>query len=412
MPVLIPIGIAIGTATATAVVVIATVVATISVAVGTALLALGALVVGTVAAIVQCTVSALTWAASGIISGITTAFTGVMGEISVIGKGIWMFSKALVSGMKAFLEAIHFKTIIKIHSLAMIFSKDYKDMMDKVYGQIRQVSEALGMGADFLSLILNDARSVVMSTSSLYGTGYDLGEVQWLSTMNGYIKDFSTKAEIYENNPSALLRDMNTYIQKPSIDAKANAQATFITIFEGVVTVADATAEKVVTLREDLEQTILHLPPVISREIYDKINPIFEGFDNFIQNEYRPVAKDISNAIHVLNDTTERQTDRLRDLTRSILNPGDLLGNVDNLSDLERIRQEGKIAEIANRAPVRSVKEVNLRIDKAHKGLKEIYEAITEVREKPPYHVPEAKGLVYAPGAVPALYKSWFVGDF
>jgi methyl-accepting chemotaxis protein len=205
---------------------------------------------------------------------------------------------------------------------------------------------------------------------------------------------------------------MHDFFDRPAIDAKKAHQQALWTFIEGVVTVADGTVDDLVKFRQDIDQTILHLPHTISDPIYAKINPKLKSFDRFIENEYRPVAEDLSNAIHVLTDTTERQTDTLGGITNSILNPGDLLGNIDNLSDLEKIRQEGKIAEIANRAPVRASESVNESIAESHKGIKEIFDASIKIREKPPYHIPEIKQLVYEISITPPLHLTWFVGDF
>ena len=412
MAVLIPFAIAIATSVATIATVIATVVAAVVATVGSVLAVIGTGLSIAVTAIVSGAISGIVFLSAQIVSGITYTYSVIAPVLSTVWTAVKTYSVAIYGYMKAFLEYIHFTTILKIHNIAMLVSSDYRQMMKKVYGEIAKFSESIGLGAHFINLAMNDARTLVLDVSSLMGRSYDLGQVQWLKTMNDHLKHIQRYAEHYQQEPMTVLTDLAELIDKPAMDAKAGFMRSFISIVDGAVTVANNTAEKAITLRQDIDQAILHLPKQISEPIYEAINPHLERFDAFMEDEFKPVAENLENAILILSDTTKRQTDKLGSLTDKILNPGDLLSGVDDLTELERIRQEGKIAEIANRAPLREVVELNKGIDTVHQGLKNVYKAITEIREKPPYHVEEARGLTYPPGQIPALYKSWFVGDF
>lgn len=412
MPVLIPVGVWIGTALVTTVVVIAQTVALIIASLSIIVSTIFVMTVSAAAFIITSILSPIFWGMKSIWGSLTKLYAVVMPTLIKVYKAIATFSKALAAGMTEFLEIIHFNLILKAHNLAMIFSKDYQEMMRKIYRQIAEISEALGLGAGFINLALNDSRNLVLDVSSLMGRPYDIGQITWLKSTNRFFKYVNQYGKYFENNPGHVFEVIAEMIDKPHVDAKAGFQKNIITFLDNTIKVADNLADKTVKLREDLDQAILHLPKEISRPIYDEINPHLERFDRFIAEEYKPVSRDVTKAIHVLTDTTIRNTDKLSSLTQSILNPGDLLGNIDNLAELERIRQEGKIAEIAGRAPRRAHTSINKMVESTHQGLKKIYAALIEERVEPPYHVPEVRGLRYAVGVIPEIHKSWFIGDF
>jgi hypothetical protein len=391
---------------------VTSVVATIAASVTSALAAIGGMVAGTVSAIVGATISGLSAVFGSIGTTIGNAYAVLAPSLSSVWSSLVSYTQIIVGGMKAFLEAIHFATILKVHNLAMIFSKDYQEMIIKIYAELGKVSEALGLGTHFLSLIMRDARNIVLDVSSLMGRSYDLGEVQWLTTMNDYLKEFAKKADLYENNPGQLVSDLAQLIDKPAIDAKAGFQRSFIQIVDNVVNVADDTAGKLVDLREHVSDAIKHLPKSISRDIFEKVDPFFQKVDDFFEYEYKPTSDKLRSALDVITNTQRRQTDQLHDVVTKILNPGDILANIDGLSDLERIRQENIVADIATRAQGREIEEVNEAISRGYAGLDKIFEIAKTVKEKPPYHVEEYEGPLTPAFVLPTPGKTWFVGDF
>jgi len=402
---------------------IASAVATAAVVLATTLLAIVAYVV----ALISIVAGAVAYAAITVISGVISGFIAVAGYVaqgivqvytvvqpylSAVYTYVSNLAVSLYEGMQVFLEAIHFKTLLKIHKILELTSPSYRDKMRQFYGEIARVSAALGLGADYLNMMLQNARTVVLDVSSLMGRKYDLAEVTWLGEMNKFLETVSPHLEGFKEDPARILEWLNYYVYRPAVDAKGTFQQTLLGILDGTVTVVNNVVGKVINLREDLDQAILQLPPKISEKIYDKINPRLQAFDTFIEDEYRPVERTITNAMDVLTDRTDSQTVELGSLTQLILNPGDLLSNIDHLPELERLRQEAQIGEISSRSENREMGKINAEISDKYKGIKEIFAASTLITLAPPYDVPEIKGLRYPIGKIPPLYKSWFVGDF
>lgn len=412
MGVIVAIGAVIAGAVASAVTAVASIIATIAAAVASTVATIGGLIASSVGAAISSAVSGIGSVMASIAGSVTNAIQIVLPTLSNVYNSIATFTRILVGGMKAFLEAIHFQTMLKVHNLGMIFSKDYREMMQKVYNELAEVSKALKLGPHTLSLILRDARNIVLDVSSLMGRSYDLSQVQWLTTMNDYLKNFAEVAGTYENNPSALIEDLAEWIDKPAIEAKSQFMQTFIGIVDKTVTAVDDTARKVVQLRRDVQTFVLDLPDSISRKIFDKVDPLFQEVDNFIMYEYEPNVRNIRQALDILGDTTRNQTDRLGEITNKILNPGDLMSGVDNLPDFERIRQERMIGDIASRSQVEEMTEANSAIEKAYAGIGRIFEAVTEVRKLPPYHVTEYQGPLTPAFVSPIPRETWFIGDF
>lgn len=409
---LVAIGAVIVSAVATTAAVVATVISTVVAAVAAVAVAIGTAVAAIVTTIVTTTVAALSYAIGGVYSAISAGISYVLPTLTNVYSGIVTFTKTLVGGIKLFLEAIHFKVLLKVHELAMIFSKDYRDMMQKVYGEISKVSDALGFGAHFVNLVLQDARNVVLDVSSLMGRSYDMAQVTWLTTMNDYLKNFANVAETYAKKPGLLLEDIAEMIDKPAIDAKADYMRTLLTFLDNTITATDDTAKKIVQLRKDVEILVKDLPKQIQAPIWAKVNPFIEKIDVFFKDEYYPRSEQLNKAILILRDEGQQRSSRLHDIVQQILNPGDLLSNIDQLPELERRRQEDKIGEISQRGTRREIEQVNKSIDDAYKGMEKIFEAITERRELPEYHVPEYEGPVTPAGIAPIPRKTWFVGDF
>jgi len=404
--------ITIATTVATIVVALATVLAGIIAYIVSVITLIGAAVVSVATTVITTLVSTFISVASFISEGIMTVYLQVQSTLHTVYNAVSILSKAVYAGVKAFLKAIHFKTLMKIHKIAMLVSPSYRKMMAKIYKEISRCSYNMQLGLTFLNTMLNDARNVVLDVSSIMGRPYDLSQVNWLYSMNGFLQEIGGNVNKYTQNPAAVIDWLNQKIYKPSLDAKASFQAHLFTILETSVEVVDNMVDKVINLRENVDQTILHLPSSISEKIYNEINPHLESFDKFIEDEYRPIAKNVSNILDVLTDTTRSQTDKLGLLTDSILNPGDLLSNIDHLPELERLRQEAQIGEISTRSTNREMGKINEEISDAYKGLSEIFAASVLIVPPAPYHVPEIKGLYYPIGAIPAGKKSWFVGDF
>jgi len=384
-------------------------------------------IITVVVALISTIAVAVSYTAIMVVTGVIKVFSVMAGWIALKLEAAYIAAKplftaayeyirglsiAIAEGMQTFLDAIHFKTLLKIHKILELTSPSYKRKSRQFFQHISGVSQALGLGAHYLNIMIENTRTVYLDVSAMMGRKYDLAEVTWLSSMNTFLQRISPHIESVQNDPARILDWINNFMLRPAIDAKGEFQQTLLGVLDGVVTVVDTTVGQVINLREDIDRAILQLPESISRKLYEEFRPRFEKFDAFIEDEYRPVATTITKVMNVISDTTESHTAKLGSLTHSILNPGDLLSNIDHLPELERLRQEAQIGEISSRSTNREMDKINEKVSGVYTGISEIFEASVLILPPVPYHVPEIQGLAYPIGKIPIVKNTWFVGDF
>lgn len=406
----------------------------IAVAIGSAVAAAATFLATILVSMISFIAGATAWIIGNVMAGISAVIGYTVSSIYAIGAYIldavsvwiinayswveakftyWAAQASILKGyIGAFLEAIHFYTLLKIHNLGMIFSKDYRDMINRVYREISDVFYKIGMSKDLIIALIQDARNVIMDAGSLMGWSYDIGEISYLKSLNGFLTEISPKLYEFKRQPYKILTYLADNMEKPAVEAKRTFMGTLVSSVDGITILVDKTATTLVSLRDNVESLSLHLPEKIGREFHEWLDPVLSDFDDIIENEYRPAVKKINAAIDIITDTQTSHTDRLGNLTRSILNPGDLMSNIDKLPELERLRQEMLVSEISNREAVREGKVLENKVSATYEGLKSIFEAVKEIPPKPPYYVKEIPGPVFPPGKLPRKQMTWFVGDF
>jgi len=205
---------------------------------------------------------------SGLFSWIWSGLSTIGGWISSAWGKVATWATSLYNYWKGFADWIHLDELRKAHEIGQIVSPEYREAVEKVYDQIAEVSEDLGLGAGFMLLALSDARNLVLDTTSLFGHPYDMAESEWVGSLGGFLSDFNEKAEDYKNNPSGLIIDIQNYFEPDMISARSGFQVTMMTFMETTITGLETTVGEVVKLKGSLEQAILHLPEQISKPIY------------------------------------------------------------------------------------------------------------------------------------------------
>jgi len=163
------------------------------------LVSVGAIIYEGLSAAIAYVGTAVTVASTAVTTAITDTMLGIAGNSSIISAELWADTTLLtsetlaisaeitttvnnaatalyletstqVNAIKAsynmFLEAIHYDTLLKIHEIAYIVSGDYRVQVNKIYGRIAEVSEALGLGAQFINLALRNARAITLDAVS------------------------------------------------------------------------------------------------------------------------------------------------------------------------------------------------------------------------------------------------------
>ena len=335
-------------------------------------------------------------------------------ESWIVGGWMWIsgWTMTLYSYWKDFMDWLHWDDIKRISDIGEIVSPEWKQIVDDLYSDIARVSEQLGLGSGFMLLALSDARNLILDTSSLMGRSYDIGEIAWMSNLTGYLGEFNEKAESFKNNPEGLMLDIQRYFEPDILDVRTGFQRTLVDFMGTSITGLKEIGGKLVKLKDTLEQTILHLPAQISGPIYRKIEDDFEAFDTFMDDKFTPAIDNVSAVAEILTELTGNHEVHIETIEGLMANPGKMLGNIDALSDLERLNQEAQITEISTRAYRTESRERNEIIDKDQEDGSLIAEALRKDRKPPAFLRLEYEGAKPPVSIANGVFTSWQVGDY
>jgi len=336
-----------------------------------------------------------------VIAGESTIFSQIVGAVETI-----------YTSMATLYETLHISTVIRIHEIAYMVSEDYREMMQGVYREISELSDALGLGAQFLNLAFEDARTIILDVSSIAGKKYDLAQVTWLKEFHDFVKKFAEQAERYERRPDLVFLDLDRWLKKPAVDVKAGIMQEFFAEVEALVKTTKAVVDYVELLKRDFENFVKHLPGEIREEIEKHVKPVFETIDRFIKEEYRPAMETVDRVLEWYHRRFEDHKAKLSDLARRLRRPGDYLREIDRLPKAEREYQEEIVCDIATRALKREVEAFKQDMKRVEDRLARVREALKKEITPPPWYVKEVEVPQRPPLTRVEPRKTWFVGDY
>lgn len=350
--------------------------------------------------------------AYGVFGWIWSGLKTIGGWIASGWEWITGWAAALYGYWEDFLDWLRWDDIKKISDIAEIVSPEYREAVQDLYGQISQVSEQLGLGTGFMLLALSDARNVILDASSLMGRSYDLGEVAWISNLTGYLNEFNDKAEDFKNNPEGLILDIQAYFEPDIIDTRVGFQTTLIDFMGASIKGLKETGLKLVQLKDTLEQSILHLPAQISGPIYRHMEDEFEAFDTFMDDKFTPAIENTQKVVGILTELTGNHEKQIGDIAGLMSNPGEMLANINELPEIERLSQEDQICEISSRGYRTESLERNQAIDDNNKELVLVEQALRKERKPPAFLQLEYHGPPKPVRIASGVFASWQVGDY
>lgn len=387
---------------------VASIVAFIATAIWAAIGAVASVVAGSVAGILH---------GLGLVSYYSIAevltTVGLMNTISMtvtLSLSHWIATAVTV--FAAFAEAIHLAAILKIHQIAMVVSKDYRLMMNKIYAQIAEVSTAIGQSAQFMNLAFRNARAIVLDASTSLGKRYDLAEISWLYNFNDIMKVVQEKAEVYEHTPQELFNDLDRIIIRPAMNAKAEATLMVFTQIEGLLNRTKEVVENLGIMREKIQRLLHDLPSFIQDRIAPEINKVLHVFDEFVADVYQPTVGQLDEIVGILNTNRQRQTTDIEGILERMKKPGDMMLSIDDLEDMDRIDQEIKIGEVATRAIRQATEELTAQSQSAMHGLMKVRAALKRPIELAAWHVKEVLAPIERPIEEIDSLGTWFVGEY
>ena len=342
----------------------------------------------------------------------SAALSQGVSKLAAIKAGISTFLDTMKVSIGTFLKAIHYDTIVSVHRVAFLVSEDYRKMVTGVYNEIATFSASLGLGSTFILSAMQNARSIVLTTSTLLGRKYDMAEISWLATFHDYLKVFQSRAYRYRNNPGAVLYDLDQLITRDAIDAQGMAIRGIFESIKEVSSTIQTTVNRVVTLRDEVNEFVADLPLFIRKEIEPELAPIIARFDQFITQKYDPLKREFNTIIQEIGLTQIEHKTKVDGLIDRLKRPGDYLGEIERFAGWEKVAQERKVSEIASRQLGRDTDVLKKRAKELSTELGKVTKAIEHVSLLPLTMPVELEGLSRPIGVKAKERTSWNVGDY
>lgn len=395
-------------------------------------------VVATVGSLVASAVAAATIAVSSIITTVTSTIGNIVSSITsalsaktlhttVMIDGITVpievteatlftklsaWAKAIKASFSAFLTAIHFDTIVTINEIAYLTSSSYRNMMERVYGKLGEFSAAIGRSTGFIETAIQLARKTSLEVSSFLGKSYDIAEIVWLKDFNKLLGKINDTSSLYAKNPSQIWTDIDELIVKPAIDAKAEAQITMFATVKSAIGMVKSLDDTLTTVQANFGAAVEELPAKWRNDVLPFVDKVSDEIKSWRDGIFAPTIEVIDKVIDVIYTRTTEAKATMQEIAARLARGGNLLANIDNLPDEERIEQQGKISEVTSRL-FRERSELWLKeVDKRTITLESILAAIKFELAPEFWAVPELAGLVMPVGKQAKDKKSWFVGDY
>lgn len=318
----------------------------------------------------------------------------------------------LLHDFEALLNAIHFKTIMLIIQIASIVSPAFRAVMKKVYDAISRLSKALGFGPEFLILALRNSRTLIMDVSSMLGRSYDIGRVQWLASMNAWMKKAATLFDRYKNHPELVFEDLEEDIEKNFANDGAGAMSGLWGTVAGVTQTLLDTAIDLGKINADLVKLVNDLPETVRKNLPEQLLKwMWEG-SWLMQWTVLPGLTNLNtlvgaHAAELLSLRTAATAAAAR-----ILAPKDAVKALATLTDAEQAEAAVVLDALQNQRRAAQALALNLGMAPA------VAEFDKLLRLAPPVTPPPAV-LLLEPGDVPRRElgaftprQTWFVGEY
>lgn len=399
-----------------------------------AISATAAVVISVVAAAVVYVASALAYIGTIVWAAGVTVVTGVMEAITVVtgyvGAHVASAVSALkaaslaayatiselvsatVAGFQAFLEAIHFATLMKVHNIAYLVSGNYRTMMLNIYGEMANFSRAIGMSSQFVALAIRNARSVVLDVSTMAGRKYDLAELGWLTEMGTFMEGINEKAMEIAQNPERLLLEIDAKIMRPAVDLKGEIMQGVYTTLDNMLTSTTGFIDDIVGVKTGVEQLISDLPANVRNYVTPMLANILDPFDDFLDDVYRPGIAQISGVLEVVNTRMDTAYTNVENIVGRLKRPGDIIEGVSGLPEAEKTAQLDKMFVTINEPFNKIGSLVSARVKQEEEKLQSIVDALS-------YDLTPAKyTLLESPapnkGSIGTIEQkdTWFIGDY
>lgn len=338
---------------------------------------------------------------------ITGAFT-----IDVLLKSLSADLNIVAGQFREIANAIHLKTLIKIHQIAYLTSLDYRLWWKSFYDGLSDVSKAMGYDAQFLALLFRNSRQIFIDVNTTMGMSYDEADLIWLEKFSVRLEGFAEHADVFSENPESLFNDLDRWLHEDEVNKKSQFMAGTFVALTTVLETTVKTVEDLIIIREDIDQLVTDLPADIKRGIRPFIENVFESFDSFIDHTYKPSVSSLKDSLKLVGIKLDEDAENVFQLTKRLINPVDYLLEIDDMPLGAKLEQQGKLTELVTRS---LHTEADSMVEIAEPTQSELL-AIARAKRVPTKLLvglpPEFPDPITPAGVSPKPRKTWFVGDF
>jgi archaellum component FlaC len=342
-----------------------------------------------------------------------SAAWGTLGAfVSLTYTSIASYMTVVAEAWGAFAAAIHLHTLIQINNVLTIVSPQYRLMVQGIWGNISKVSAALGWGVGTLSLMLRNARAIVLDTSAMLGKPYDIADVNWTQNMMVFLQRYGANINSYRDRPEILLDFIDNALVKDAVNTKAYAMQGVFTTIEGLVTGVTKFAGDLETVAKDVNKFTADLPAEIQFSVEHFTRPITDNIITYVDDTKSRIQSDVKAILGVVNTQNTELKNSMQSIHTRLNKPGDLLEAVDDLDYKERILQESLIGDVSTREAHTIIQQIPAHTEEFTSEMDRITKLGEITVPLPSWEVPEKLEPNPLPQSQEGKENTWFVGDY
>jgi len=339
--------------------------------------------------------------------------TGWLGDVLyTIGSWIWGKLEWLWSVMKDLAEAIHLKTIMRVHEIMLIVNPWYRNVMKRVYAALGEASHALGFVPEFLVLAIRNTRNLVLDFSTSIGHKYDLAEVAWLKSLDNFLSHMSTKMKQYEKNPEELFHDLAQLLEKPAMDGKGGFLSTMWTSVEELLDRAVKAGQDIQQVTRDFQRLLLDLPGFIRQYLPPELLEAVAAASHVITSDILPKLTELDRTIEAARKREEDLRKKLTEAAAKILSPVETIRKLPEATLPEQQEVFDALAKIQEPRYAQAVLDLSRAMTGLHAELDQALKLPVPEVPAPSILRLEPVTPAVAPLAPGVSRRGWSVGDY
>lgn len=336
-----------------------------------------------------------------------------------IGKQIYDIGKTIYDALKwgeekvtAFLDLIHFDTLMRLNDLAQIVSPKYRGIMRDVYREISAFSSSIGFGAHGIATALENVRAITLDVSAMRGEPYDIGKVKWLSDLHDIMIRMARQSSILAREPSLLFELLLENVEARRYEQGRTHSRQITQNIASLLNRADIFVNAIADVGRDLRTFRNDLPSEVRKLIDPMLAHVLDPVEHWKTDTFNPLKKDYEAVKNALTKRADNQEFIARDFANRLSKPGQLLGGIWNLPDDEREIEE-KITDIVVASELnRAVENEYTYQGVTQSALESVVRARGYKKPPPAWYKREMEGTPLLITKLKQTRVSPFVGDY